>query len=197
MILLPSHASFALAVCLIVSLTLSSFAENSFGQMDSSTVQSELGESAMNLSSTELGLYQYGEYGIGIRYPTHWIVEPFAFYDKHLPGFHPGHLPGLPLQVLQPTQLDMLKFDTQQAIVGFYAPTDEVEQVSAAGFVVLVEKVSGTNSLFSNPLDNYVKSFVFENTDPNFPYRNNDVQARVLELYEGNVGGNKAIIVVL
>jgi hypothetical protein len=132
-----------------------------------------------------------------MQYPADWLAEPFAYHDRHVPGIHSGHLTGLPLQILQPTQLDMLQFDTQQAIVGFFAPTWEAEPVSPASFVVLVEKVPGANALFTNQLDSYVESFVFENVDLNNPYRNADVQVMLVESYETSVAGNRAITIIL
>jgi hypothetical protein len=127
-----------------------------------------------------------------IKYPVDWEVEEFAYNERHLPGIHPGHLPGLPIQVLQPSQLDMLQQGSRPAIVGFYSPTGDQEPYSAASVMIFVEKVGVLPSLFSDTLDDYVKSYIIKNIEIKYPAEGDNPKNTIIASYDSSIAAGKA-----
>lgn len=102
--------------------------------------------------------YEYLDYGVKIDYPESWHIEAFAFDDRYFSRPHPGHLPGLPLQLFQPTELDMQPQNLEIAVVGLYPAFDEFEGATDTKFLVKVRKVG-----FWQSLEAHVKTYVAVN----------------------------------
>lgn len=138
--------------------------------------------------------YEYSDYGVKIDYPEDWLVEEFAFDDRHLKP-HPGHLPGLPFQFFTPTELDMRPLNKEIYVLGLYPPFDEEQQVSDAKFLVIVEKVT-----LGQSLADHVKSYVSENIMGKNPIDSSDSPAdisyQVVDQRNTMLSGNSAITLV-
>jgi hypothetical protein len=138
--------------------------------------------------------YEYSDYGVKIDYPEDWLVEEFAFDDRHLKP-HPGHLPGLPFQFFNPTELDMKPLNKEIYVLGLYPPFDEEQQVSDAKFLVIVEKVG-----LGQSLADHVKSHVSENIVGKNPIDSTDSPAdisyQVVDQRNSMLSGNSAITLV-
>ena len=138
--------------------------------------------------------YEYSDYGVKIDYPEDWLVEEFAFDDRHFQP-HPGHLPGLPFQFFRPTELDMKPQNREIYVLGLYPPFEEDQEVSDSKFLVIVEKVS-----LGQDLAAHVNSHISENIVGKNPVDGLDSPAaisyEVVDKRESTLSGNSAITLV-
>lgn len=132
--------------------------------------------------------YEYPDFGVKIDYPTSWVKEEFAFDDRHF-GFHPGHLPGLPFQFLQPSELDVRPQGEEIVVLGLYAPL-EGEENSSTQFLVIVEKVSFGHSLQGH-IDSYMRDALAKNSN------GSGVRIEVLETRDSILAGGPAKVVTI
>jgi hypothetical protein len=155
------------------------------------------GQEAADLGSTEsagMVTYEYSDYGVKIDYPEHWLVEEFAFDDRHFKP-HPGHLPGVPFQFFKPNELDMKPQNTEIYVLGLYPPFDEGQQVSDTKVFVIVEKVG-----LGHDLAAHVKSHVVERiTEKNIVGSSDspaEISYEVVDQRDSTLSGNRAITLV-
>ena len=138
--------------------------------------------------------YEYSDYGVKIEYPEEWLVEEFAFDDRHFKP-HPGHLPGLPFQFFKPTELDMKPHNGEIYVLGLYPPFDEDQQVSDTKVFVIVEKVG-----LGQDLAAHVKSHITERITGKNILGSNDSPAeisyQVVDQRDSTLSGNRAVTLV-
>ena len=138
--------------------------------------------------------YEYSDYGVKIDYPENWLVEEFAFDDRHIKP-HPGHLPGLPFQFFKPTELDMKPQNREIYVLGLYPPFDKGQQVSDTKVLVIVEKVG-----LGQGLTAHVKSYIEERiTGKNIAGPSDspaEISYQVVEQRDSMLSGTRAITVV-
>lgn len=138
--------------------------------------------------------YEYSDYGVKIDYPESWLVEEFAFDDRHFKP-HPGHLPGLPFQFFKPTELDMKPQNAEIYVLGLYPPFDEGQEVSDTKVFVIVEKVG-----LGQDLAAHVKSQIAERiTGKNILGSGDspaDISYQVVDQRDSTLSGNRAITLV-
>lgn len=144
-------------------------------------------------------VYEYPDYGIKISYPAGWEREEFAFDDRHLgSASHPGHLPGLPIQFFQPTELDIRPQDLEIVVLGLYMPLEEDDGHSTSELLVIVEKV-GFGYGLDNPLQRHVDSFIeknIEGRDGSGGDGDGGPATRILETADATLAGSPAKVLV-
>lgn len=137
--------------------------------------------------------YDYVDYGVKIDYPDTWEKEEFAFDDRHF-TIHPGHLPGLPVQVFQPSEFDIRPDNKEIVVLGLYPPFLEGQDVPDTKFLVIAEKVG-----FGQNLEDRVQAYISDKQA-----RINDAGAGspqeirydVIEQKDGTLSGLHAITLV-
>ncbi len=147
-----------------------------------------------NQQNVEWLTFDYQDYGIKINYPDDWHMEDLAREHIHL-QIHPGHLPGLPIQVFKPTQLDMRPFDKDIFVIGLWAPIAEGEQGTDANMRVIIKKIG-----FGQDLSYHIDSFLLEkrekiglvNDD-----ENENKSFKVVERTQTSLSGNPATVIVV